>query len=49
MHDVEVGKLAEVSVGLTTQSGRLAALKKANVLKANRQLQAALGRIEVSL
>lgn len=47
MHDVEVGELAEVGVGLTTQPGRLAALKEANVLKPNRQLQAALGRIEV--
>ena len=47
MHDVEVGELAEVCVGLPTQPGRLAALKEANVLKANSQLQAALGRIEV--
>ena len=47
VHDVEVGELAEVGVGLPAQPGRLTALEEANVLQANRQLQAALGRIEV--
>ena len=43
--DVEVGELAEVGVGLPAQPGRLAALEKADVVQANRQLQSALGRI----
>ena len=45
MDDVEVGELAEVGVGLPAQPGRLAALEKADVVQANRQLQSALGRI----
>ena len=43
--DVEVGELAEVGVSLPAQPGRLAALEKADVVQANRQLQSALGRI----